>query len=182
MQLPLQITFRGMDPSPAVEARIREKASTLDRYCDHIMSCSVVVETPHKHRTKGNLYHVRIHVTVPEGELVVSKETHDDHAREDVYVVIRDAFNALRRQLEDRVRQVRGDVKLHETPPQGRVMKLVPEMDYGIIETADNREIYFHRNSVLNNSFDQLELGSVVRFAEEMGEQGPQASTVTVLG
>ena len=50
--------------------------------------------------------------------------------------------------------------------------------DFGRILTPDGREIYFHRNSLLNGNFDKLEVGDEVRFSEEMGDQGPHASTV----
>ncbi len=79
--------------------------------------------------------------------------------------------------IEDYVRELRGAVKTHEAAALGRV-RLEPELDYGFLETPDNREIYFHRNSVLGPGFDKLEIGAEVRFVEEEGEQGPQASTV----
>ena len=128
MQLPLQVTFRDMAPSPAVEARVREKAQKLDRFSDHIMSCRVVIEIPHKHHHKGNLYRVRVLITVPEGELVADRSKPDHHESEDVYVAIRDAFKAVQRQLEDRVRVRRGKVKTHEAPPQG-LIELIPRQD-----------------------------------------------------
>ena len=182
MQIPLNITFRDMEPSPAVEARIREKMMSLERFHDRITRCEVIIEMPHQHRHKGKLYHVRIHMTVPSGELIVSKDTHDRHEHEDVYVAIRDAFRAARRQLEDLSRRRRGDVKTHESPPYGRVTKLFPDDDYGIIVTPDGREVYFHRNAVVDEDFDSLELNNEVRFVEETGEEGPQASTVKVVG
>jgi ribosomal subunit interface protein len=114
MQTPLQITFRDLESSAAVEANIREKAAKLEQYYDHIMSCRVVVEAPHAHQHQGRLYQVLIDLGVPEGELVVSREHHHkDHAHEDVYVAIRDSFDAMKRQLEDYARKRRGDVKRH---------------------------------------------------------------------
>lgn len=182
MQIPLQITFRDMDHSDAVEARIREKMTSLERFHDRITRCHVIVEMPHQHHHKGKLFHVRIHITVPSGELTASREPHDDHGHEDVYVAIRDAFRAVRRQLEDLARRRRGEVKNHETPPHGRIARLVPEQDYGLIATSDGREVYFHRNSVLDEDFDSLEIDNEVRFIEESGDEGPQASTVRTVG
>jgi ribosome-associated translation inhibitor RaiA len=60
-------------------------------------------------QASGKLFNVHITLLVPDGELVVN---HDQH--EDVYVVLRDAFDAARRQLEDNARRQRGDVKLHQ--------------------------------------------------------------------
>ena len=183
MQLPLQITFRDMEPSEAVEANIRERSERLERFYDHIMSCRVMVEAPHGHKHQGRLYRVRIDVGVLDGELVVSHEHHHrDSAHEDVYVAIRDAFDAMKRQLEDYARKQRGDVKQHVVPEGGHVISLHPEEDYGKIETPEGRVLYFHRNSVLKDAFDKLEIGSEVRFSEEAGEQGPQASSVTLVG
>ena len=182
MKLPLQVTFRNMDSSAAAEANIREKAMKLDQFCDQIMSCRVIVESLHKHHHQGNLFHVRIDITVPDAELVVSRNPAEHHAHEDVYVAIRDAFDAARRQLQDYNAKRQLHVKHHEPESHGRIVRLIPMEDYGVIETLDGREIYFHRNSVLNAEFDKLEEGVEVRFHEESGEQGPQASTVKVEG
>jgi ribosomal subunit interface protein len=181
MQIPLQISFRDMEPSAAVEARIRERAAKLDRYYDRIMTCRVVVEAPHRRHHQGKLYHVRVDVTVPQGELVVSREPVDRHAHEDVYVAIRDAFDATQRRLANYARRQRGDVKIHEGLPVSRVSKLFPGDGYGFIETPEGHEIYFHQNSVLNGGFARLEIGDEVQFVEEQGEKGPQASTVRLV-
>lgn len=182
MQIPLQITFRGMEPSDAVEANIREKAEKLEKFAEHITSCRVIVEAPHKHHLKGRLFSVMIDITLPGEEIVTSRHPDKRRAHEDVYVAIRDAFQAARRQLEDYVRQRRAEVKTHEAPPHGAISGLYPHEDFGLIETSDGREVYFHRNSVLNADFDKLEIGDRVHFAEEMGEKGPQASSVHVEG
>ncbi len=182
MQLPLQVTFRDMPRSEAVEARIREKADKLAKFYDRIISCRVVVQAPHLHHHQGKLFSVRIDVTVPHGELVVSRDHHDDHSHEDVYVALRDSFNAAERQIKSYARKQRREVKSHNGPPVGRVAELNPALDFGTISTDDGREIYFHRNSVLNGAFDRLAIGATVRYAEERGERGPQASTVQTVG
>lgn len=182
MKLPLQVTFRNMDRSDAVAAEVREKAAKLDEFFPHIMSCRVVVEALNRRHHKGNLYHVGIDITVPGHELVVSRTPRDDHSHEDVYVAVRDAFDAAKRQLEDYARKLRGDVKHHDVVPHGVIAELVPMEDFGRIQAADGRSIYFHRNSVINADFDQLNEGDPVRFDEESGEQGPQASTVRLIG
>ena len=171
-----------MDPSEAIEADIREKADKLDQFCAEIMSCRIVVEAQHHHHHKGNLYHVRLDITVPDSEIVISRGHDLHHAHEDAYVAIRDAFDHARRKLEDYTRRRQQHVKTHEAPDHGRVIQLLMDEGYGRIETADGREIYFHKNSVLNASFDQLAIGMEVRFDEEQGDLGPQASTVRVVG
>lgn len=182
MQLPLQITFRHMDPSPALEARIHELSTKLDRYAQEVMSCRVVVEAPHKHHHQGSLFSVHIDITLPGGEIAVTRDQHDRHAHEDAHVALRDAFNAAARQLEQRVQRLRRDVKEHEVMPHGRIRELFPMQDYGRIESSDGRDIYFHRNSVVNESFDRLDVGMPVHFSVEEGENGPQASSVLVEG
>jgi ribosomal subunit interface protein len=178
MQLPLQIAFRNMESSPAVETRIRERVARLDHYYKHIMSCRVVVESPHRHRRQGKVFHIRLDVTVPQGELVVNREPEEDHAHEDVFVAIRDAFDAMQRRLQDYAREQRGAVKTHEPLPRGRIARLFPEEGYGFIITADGREVYFHCNALVDGDFADLEVGTPVEFIEELGEKGPQASTV----
>lgn len=184
MQLPLQITFRHMDSSPAVEAAIRKRAEKLDRFSDRIMACRVVVEAPHQHQRKGKLYSVRIDLTVPGEEIPVTREGPENHAHADIYVAIRDAFASVSRLLEDHTRKVRGDVKSHDVPVHGKVVRLFPYEGYGFIETSDHREVYFHKNSVTNSGFDKLETGAEVRLVLAEGEsaQGPQATTVVPLG
>lgn len=181
MQVPLRIAFRGLEPSAAIETSVREHAERLDRFFDRITGCQVMVESEHRHHHRGRIYHVRIDLTVPGKEIVVARDPAAHHAHEDVYVAIRDAFDAARRRLEDHAREVRSDVKRHEAPPEGRVARLSPEEGFGFLETPDGREVYFHANSVLDDAFDRLEVGSRVRFAEEAGEKGPQATSVHLL-
>ena len=114
--LPLQITWRGMEASPAVEADIRAKAEKLKQTYDHIVSLRVVVESPHAHHHKGRIYQLHIDVRVPGKEIVVTHNPGDDHAHEDLYVATRDAFDAARRRLKEYGRVRRGDVKNHSRP------------------------------------------------------------------
>jgi cold shock CspA family protein/ribosome-associated translation inhibitor RaiA len=182
MKQPLQINFRDIPPSDAVEAKVRQKAEKLDEFYDQIMACRVMIEAPHGHHHKGRLYHVRIDLTVPNDELIINRDPKDHHAHEDVYVAIRDAFKAARRKLQDYARIQRGDVKNHEVPSHGIISEMIPVEDFGRIETSDGRDIYFHRNSFFDGDFDSLETGDKVRFVEEAGDKGPQASTVYLIG
>jgi len=171
-----------MEPSDAVEARVRELAEKLERYYDRIMACRVVIEASHKHKHKGGVYHVRIDLTVPGSEIVINRESHQNRLHEDVYVAVRDAFKAAYRKLETYAARLRGDVKTHEEAPQGRISYLSTYEGYGRIETPYGRDIYFHKNSVLDADFDKLQEGDEVRFTEEDGDKGPQASSVRLIG
>ena len=199
MKLPLQIAFRNMKPSEAVAARVREEVAKLETFYDGIMHCRVMVELPHSHHRSGDLYHVRIEMTVPGAELIVKREpslqtslrqvdtekqskSYEAHAaHKDVFVVIRDAFKEARRQLQDYARRMRGQTKVHVPQPSGRVSRLFPEEGYGFLRTSEGTEIYFHKNSVLHDAFNRLTIGSRVAFSEELGEKGAQASTVRPL-
>lgn len=113
MIIPLQITWRDVEKSDALEADIRAKAHKLDQFCDHIIRCRVLVEPSHRHHHQGNLYRIRIDIQVPDQEIVVTRDPAANHAHEDVYVAVRDGFDAARRQLQDYTRVRRHDVKDH---------------------------------------------------------------------
>lgn len=176
--LPPQITLHGIGPSPAVERALRRKLAWLRRYYPRIMGCRVTVEDPHRHHRKGRLYSVRVDVTVPGGEVAAARSPSLHHAHEDLLVAIRDAFDAARRELMDYARRQRGQVKAQAAMQRGWVRQL--EADHGFLETEDGRDVYFHRNGVLGG-FERLVVGTKVRFAEEVGDKGPQASTVAVV-
>jgi cold shock CspA family protein/ribosome-associated translation inhibitor RaiA len=180
--IPVQITFRNIEPTAAIAANVRKKAEKLERFSDHLMSCRVVIEAPHRHHHKGKLYHVRVDLGVVGDELVVTHEGPLNHAHEDVYVAIRDSFEAAVRKVEDYERKRRGKVKSHEVPVHGKIVGL--SHDHGFIATSDGREIYFHRNAVIDGDFEALEAGDEVRLVVHPGEgeKGPQASTVVPVG
>lgn len=101
MTMPLQITFRKMRPSPFVRARVRDRADKLVRYHDRITGCRVVVEAPHRHHHKGKLYAIAVEVSLPGATLASHRNPGGHHAHEDVYVAVRDAFDAVERQIQD---------------------------------------------------------------------------------
>lgn len=112
MQVPVQIVFHEVQHSEALENDIREKARKLEAFHPHLMRCHVSVEQPHRHKHQGKLFNVRVALHVPGGEIVVNRDEH-----EDVYVALRDAFDAARRQLEEHARKARGEVKRHADRP-----------------------------------------------------------------
>jgi cold shock CspA family protein/ribosome-associated translation inhibitor RaiA len=183
MQVPVQIAFEGIRHSDAIEARIREETDKLEQFFGRLIGARVVVARPqHRHR-KGDIYHIRVHLVVPDAaDIVVNREPAATGAHEDVYVTIRDAFMAARRQLQDIVRKRDGHVKEHEVPPHGVIASIHAGADYGFIASSDGHEIYFHRNAVVDSRFDDLEVGEEVRFTESQGDKGPQASFVQLVG
>ena len=113
MRIPLRVTFRNVDHSPALESRIRELAGRLDRFSDQIVGCHVVVEAPHRHQHQGRLYEVRIELSVPESEIAIRRTHPSSHSHEDPYVALRDAFQAARRKLQDYERRRYKKVRTH---------------------------------------------------------------------
>ena len=181
MQTPLQITFRNMTSSEPLESYVRTRADKLERFSDRITGCHVMIDRPHRHKRHGQHHRVRIDLVVPGEEIVVTRDPAERKGQEDLYASIDAAFDDAQRLLEDHVRVQRGDVKARETPSRhGRVVKLYSYEGYGFIETQEGEEVYFHKNSVLDQGFDRLAIGTHVRFVEEAGERGPQASTVAI--
>ncbi len=172
------VEFHGVAQSEAIERYALARAEKLARFFDRIVVCRVAIEAPHQHHRKGKHYRVRVDITVPGGEVVAGRDPTPAAAHKDVYVAMRDTFLAARRRLEDYVRRVDGRVKAHEPMPRARVTRLFPDDGYGFLESAEGREIYFHQRAVLNEGFRNLRVGDRVRYVEESGEKGPQASTV----
>jgi ribosome-associated translation inhibitor RaiA len=183
METPLELYFQNLDPSPFVKGLIKGNVEKLDRIYDGITSCHVYVDAPHKHRRKGNRYEIRIELRVPGTELVVNNKPGDVHAHDDIRVAIRDAFNAMDRQLKKWKQKVRGEVKARSGPLQGRVAEIDHERGFGQIVAADGRLVYFHENSVLNADFKRLRLRDPVELVVQSKESniGPQASTVKLI-
>jgi cold shock CspA family protein/ribosome-associated translation inhibitor RaiA len=199
MQSPLQITFRNLTPSATIEEWVRTEADKLDSFYNRVMGCRVAIEVPHRHHRKGSPYHIRIDLTVPGEEIVVKREPSLSHGarqlgeteikkrlevktpHKNLRAAINDAFKAAGRRLQDYARRQRGDVKSHPPLQVARVGKILQDQGYGFLTSDDGRGIYFHKNSVLNGAFSQLKVGTRVSFVEELGEKGPQASTVRTI-
>lgn len=180
MQTPVEIQFVGMSKSEAVEARIRERTARLEQFFGRITSCHVFVDAPHHHARKGNACEVRIEVRIPGKELVVNRQPGNVHAHHDIYVAIRDAFDAMERQLKGTKADPRTELGGHEAQLQGRIAELHADEDYGRIATVDNRLVYFHKNSLVDADFAQLQIDDPVELVVDSEESaaGPQASTV----
>jgi cold shock CspA family protein len=198
--IPTQINFRGLAHSETIEADIHERVAWLEQFYGGIVRCRVAVEIPHRHRHDGRHFQVRIDITVPGGAPIVvshepslhgplkdvaeaehSKDTEIEAVHRYAHVAIHEAFDVARRQLQDFAREQRGVVKTHEVPEHGEIAEIFAVDGHGFIR-AGERQIYFTRASVLDDAFDELEVGTPIAFVEEEGEKGPQASTVRVLG
>jgi cold shock CspA family protein len=199
MKWSLQITYRNVKPTATIEEWIRDAAEKLDNFYNHIVACRVAVEIPHRHHRRGGSYHLRIDLRVPGGEIVVnrepslaadirhlgkpasSKHMEIDGSQRNLRLAIKSAFRTAERRLQNYARCQRGEVKLHALAAEAFVSKIVQEKGYGFLTANDGREIYFHENSVLDEGFSRLQLGTTVSFVEEPGDKGPQASTVRII-
>lgn len=177
MKQTLQIQFHGMEPSAAVEAKARELAAKLDALAPDLMACRVHVDLEQKHKAQGRPYGVRIDLTLAGHELVVNKVQDQD-----VYVALRDAFDSMRRQLDEVVRKRRGQAKQHAPELRGEVVRLDSASGTGFICTADGDEYYFSRDNLVGVPFENVRPGSTVEFLPEAGKQGRQAKRVSVRG
>lgn len=183
MQTPVEIDFQGMQAVSTVRDAIADRVARLEQRYGRLTACRVVLKAPGGHHHTGGLYEVNIHLALPDGkEVNIGRTAQADERHGDLTFAINDAFKRARRRLQDQVRRLQGQVKQHENQPIGTVTSLAASGEFGFLQSSDGREIYFHRNSVLDGRFSHLAVGSRVIFAEEMGEKGPQASTVKLLG
>ncbi|HVY54005.1 MAG TPA: HPF/RaiA family ribosome-associated protein [Gammaproteobacteria bacterium] len=172
----VQVTFRDIPYSEALESHIiNDHAKKLSELYDQIISCRVVLAITQNRKHQGKLYNIRVNLAVPGKEIVVNRQEN-----EDVYVAIRDAFNALTRQLEDYIRKRRGDVKTHDFPLNGFVARLFPDEKFGFIKGQDGNEYYFSATNIASTTFDHLTVGDTVRFLSEPSNDGLQARRITL--
>lgn len=183
MQTPVEIEFQEMDASPAVQELIADKVRKLEQRYGRITACRVIVKGPGNRHQTGGLYDVNIRLALPDGrEVNVGRTPSADERHSDLPFAVNDAFKRTRRQLQDKARRMEGMIKSHEGQPVGTVVRLDPAGEFGFLRSSDGTEVYFHRNSILDGEFSELSVGSRVVFADEIGEKGPQATTVKLLG
>jgi cold shock CspA family protein len=183
MEVTPQIDFQGLPPSESTREAIAAHVAGLENRFGRLTSCRVVLKGPGGHHHTSGLYEINVRLGLPDGrEVNIARTPNRDIRHGDLNFAINDAFKRARRRLQDNVRRMQGQVKTHEVQPVGTVTLLNPERGFGFLTTADGREIYFHQNAVLNDGFSRLAVGVRVAFAEEMGDRGPQASTVRTLG
>lgn len=186
MKIEPEITYRNVEKTVAIDSLIQEKIGKLETVCSYISSCHIAVEKNHDRPSSGSPYRVRIDITVPPGqEIVADSNPSETNQYVELDTVIRDAFGMAQRQLRELNRQQRDSDKSRDnnqsSDTTGLVTKVFRGQGYGFIKTLDGQDIYFHRNSVLHDDFDRIEVGTGVRFFAEEGEKGLQASTVQIV-
>jgi cold shock CspA family protein len=185
MQTPVEIDFQGFPANERLRYCVDKNISTLERRFGRITACRVVIRGPSERHRNGGAFDITIRLSLPQGREVDigrSEKARADNRLLDPMVAVNDAFKRARRRLQDHARRMQGNVKSHDGPPIATVTRFDAAAGFGFLETQDGREIYFHKNSILEGGVRQLVPGTRVTFFEEMGEKGPQASTVRVLG
>lgn len=180
MDVPPEIAFRGVEPTDRLKALILDGIDALEEVHPRVVSCRTMVadDTPDRH--SGNNYRVRLDIGIPHKNVIVD-ETPDGGEPRPLDQVIRDAFKIGRKRLQKEKDLQRGDVKSHDLPPHGRVVRLLTDdtgVRYGFLESRDGQQVYFQEAALVDVDYDELEVGDEVRYAAAEGSDGPQASTV----
>jgi cold shock CspA family protein len=184
MQISPEVIFKDVDRSAWVEEYIAERCAHLEKFSQEITRCHVTLSQEVASHRKGNRYSVMVEVRMPKHhDLAVKKQKDIVDMQTQLPAMINQAFSAIEKQLKRTVALRRHDEKAHAGgQPHGTVEKVFEQEGYGFIRTVDDdRQFYFHRNSVLHDDFDSLTVGTAVRFTPQLGEEGPQASSVQVV-
>ena len=183
MQTPVEVDFQGLEAKPELRSAIDKHVAQLEERFGRVTAGRIMLKAPGGHHRTGGLYEITIRLSLPDGrEVNIARTPQGDERHSDLNYALNDAFKRARRQLQDQVRKLQGQVKQHDGPPIGTVARLDASGEFGFLETGDGHEIYFHRNSVLDDGFAKLNVGARVTYAEELGDKGPQASTVKPMG
>ncbi len=183
MQVPLELTFRHLDKSPAVEALIRRRVEKLEQYRHNIISCRVLVERPHQHESSGSPYRVLLSLGVPPvKDVIIDSRPGQHELGESLQTIVNRTFDSAERRLKRLTERQRGNVKADaQRDNMAMVRRKFEAGGYGFLESLDGEEVYFHEHSVLNDNFKRLEIGTLVRFEAELGDEGLQASSVQIV-
>jgi cold shock CspA family protein/ribosome-associated translation inhibitor RaiA len=183
MQTAPELIFHDIERSAWVENYILERVQRLDRFAEGITSCRVSLAQDQASHHKGNRYSVMVEVRMPPNhDLAARKAKVIREMQTQLPALINLAFGAMERQLKKTAELRRGAVKHPDNgQPHGIVEKLFDE-GYGFLRAVDDdRQVYFHRNSVLHGDFERLAIGTEVRFTPQDGDDGPQASSVQII-
>lgn len=183
MEIPPKLEVLGLRPSAHLRELIATNIAKLERRYGRITSCQVAIRAPNRHHRMGEPFAVTIRLALPNRKDVdVNPPPRAlDHRQGDLSFAVNDAFRRADRRLREYATKLRGEAKIHRGQPAGRVLRIDHDGQFGFLQSEDGREIYFHAHSVIGGKFDRLKPGSGVTFHEEIGEKGPQASTVRAL-
>lgn len=181
MQTEPIISYRNMDPSPSIDALVTRRIAVLERIHGRITGCEVVLEAPQKRKVEGRVLTARITLHMPGPDLSVERSISHSSARDNLILAVNRAFSAAEKQLKKQKKKM-GAVEVKHHPPvlHGEISSLEPELGYGYVRGDDGREVYFQRDGLTSDVWDQLAKGTRLRFRELEGEKGPYAAAVTI--
>ena len=186
MQVPVEIAFHNVEPTDWAKQSINEHIERLERIFGRIMTCRVRVDQRNRNSRETIPPVVHIEMSIPgHKELVVAHDPGHLQKRyqaPDLHNAINEAFRIAEQRLtkyKDRLTD-KAAVRSHEAAHEftGQIAEVSPDDDHGFLITKEGGLLYFHRNSVLSGSFDDLKRGDDVNYVEEMGDTGPTASKV----
>lgn len=182
MQTDPIISYRNLDSSPAVQALIKKRISAVERINDRITGCEVILQAPQKRKLHGRIFKVRLNLHLPGPDLTISRTVAQGSAQDDLMLAVNRAFSAAEKQLKHQKKMMQAvEVKQHPPILHGEISVLEPELGWGYIEADDGREVYFQRDSLTTDVWDQLAKGTRLRFREFQGEKGAFAAAVTMV-
>lgn len=182
METPVEIDYQGMVATGDLRDAITRRLQQFEERFGRITAGRVALKTPSGHHHTGGLFEINIHLALPDGsEVNVGHTRQDDRRYADLHFALNHNLQASAPPAAGQGAKAGGTVKSHWGQSVGIVRQLDPLGEFGFIETSEGREIYFHRNSVLNGDFSRLTVNARVSYAEEEGDKGPQASTVRLL-
>lgn len=184
MEVPMEVSYQNVTKTDFLEQILNRQVEKLQRFAPNMIACRIALEMTQKQQSQASLFHIRIEVSLP-GKKRLTTSSDPTYVREDdqqeMRTVIRNTFGAMEKRLKKTESIKRREVKTH-SEPRAFVAKLYPEEGYGFLKPGNtDEEIYFHANSVLHNDFERLEIGTEVRYEQEMGEEGLQASSVQIV-
>ena len=182
MESPPNITYRNIDRSPAIDEHITRRIAELEKTHPKIVGCDVVIDAPQKTKVTGTEFAVRVTLRVPGPDIHVERHVGRSGAAEDVNLAIHEAFDAVRRILNEQ-KQEMAQIHVKHHPPvlHGRVDRLFEGEGYGFLVADDGREVYFERDNLTTDHWDKIRVGTKLRFREMDGDKGPYAINVTIM-
>ncbi len=199
METTAEIMFKGVNRTIYIDKLITKGIAKLERVCNYIIGTHVTVEQIQTRHRTDNPYRILVEIsirdrpdivverlsnkvkkTVDDPDLINSRPVRKRNAREEALpAFIISTFDSARRELEKVIDKQRGAVKVHpQQRAQGMVEKISRDEQYGFLRSLDGQSVYFNRNSVLHNHWEKLKVGTAVRYTQEVGDKGLQASTV----
>ncbi len=175
------ITWCNIPRSDAVEAIIRKRIAAIEKFCPEALGLRITLDAPQKPRHAARGFDVRLHLEVPGPDLDVARTVRHGHAADDIVRAVKAAFTALEARVKESRRIMGGQqIKHHPDILHGEIVELEPELGYGFVRADDGREVYFQKDGLLTGAWDDLEIGTRLRFRELDGEKGPFAVDVAL--